>query len=292
MDNSTQDLSAAERLKCTICQALMNEIYQATVLGRFTVSYYYCKSCGFLRTESPYWLDEAYSSAIAASDTGLLSRNLQVTRALASLLFLAFRYDGKGRWLDFAGGYGMLTRLMRDKGFDFYWSDKHATNLFAQEFEHKDGATYDGVTAIEVLEHTEDPIAFLSNLSQLSPTRTIIFTTELCPSPPPRPEDWWYYGLNTGQHIAFFQERTLEAIATRLGVRYMRAGALHVFSERLPSTALAWLASSRLSVFVDFLARRRLGSKVASDHILVVDGQKAIFGLRDDRGSHTRKHRT
>ena len=172
----------------------------------------------------------------------------------------------------------MLTRLMRDKGFDFYWSDKHATNLFAQGFEHKDGATYDGVTAIEVLEHTEDPMVFLSSLSQLSPSRTVIFTTELCASPPPSPEEWWYYGLSTGQHIAFFQERTLEAISARLGVRYMRAGALHVFSAQLPSTVLARVASSRLSVFVDFLARKRLGSKVVTDHELVVERQKTTYG--------------
>ena len=275
MDNSPQKLNAADRQSCVICRALMREIYQATILAKYRVSYYYCESCGFLRTERPHWLDEAYSNAIAAADTGLVNRNIQVSRALSALLFLAFRADGKGRWLDYAGGYGMLTRLMRDKGFDFYWSDKHATNLFAQGFEHKDGSTYDGVTAIEVLEHTEDPVAFLSTLSQLSPSRTVIFSTELCASPPPRPEEWWYFGLSTGQHIAFFQERTLRAIAARLEVRYMRAGNLHVFSEQLPSTALARLAGSRLSVFVDYLARKRLGSKLVSDHELVVDRQKA-----------------
>jgi hypothetical protein len=253
----------------------MREIYQATILGKYRVSYYYCESCGFLRTERPYWLDEAYSSAIAAADTGLVSRNIQVSRALAALLFLAFRADGKGRWLDYAGGYGMLTRLMRDKGFDFYWSDKHANNIFAQGFEHKVGMTYDGVTAIEVLEHTEDPLAFLSDLSRLSPTRTVILTTELCASPPPRPEEWWYFGLIAGQHIAFFQERTLEAMAARLGVRYMRAGTLHVFSEQLPSTVLARVAGGRMSGFVDFLARKRLRSKVVCDHEFVVDRQKA-----------------
>jgi len=275
LDSSTQDLNPADRPTCAVCQARMREIYQATILGKYRVSYYYCESCGFLRTERPYWLAEAYSSAIATSDTGLVNRNNQVSRQLAALLFLAFRADRESPWLDYAGGYGMLTRLMRDKGFNFFWSDKLATNLFAQGFEHKDGATYAGVTAIEVLEHTEDPMAFLSSLSQFSQSRTVIFTTELCASPPPRPEDWWYYGLNTGQHIAFFQERTLEAIATRLGVRYMRVGGLHVFSEQLPSSARAWLASGRLSVLLDFVAKRWLGSKTVADHELIVARQGA-----------------
>jgi len=279
VDISARDLTGAGRLKCTVCQTVMREVYQATILEKYIVSYFYCDSCGFLRTESPYWLDEAYSSAIASSDTGLISRNFRVARALAALLFLALRYDGKGRWLDYAGGYGMLTRLMRDKGFDFYWSDKHAPNLFAQEFGHEEGAIYDGVTAIEVLEHTEDPVAFLANLLQLSRTRTVVFTTELCPSPLPRPEEWWYFGLNTGQHIAFFQKRTLEAIAARLGVRYMCAGSLHVFSEQLPSKALTRIASSRLAVFIDVLAKRWLGSKVTSDHKLIAERRKTNCDL-------------
>ncbi len=261
--------AASVNRNCSICGAAMAVVHQATVLGKYRVSYFYCESCGFLRTERPYWLEEAYSSAIAASDTGLLRRNLHMSQTLASVLFLAFRDKRKGQWLDYAGGYGMLARLMRDKGFDFYWSDKHADNIFASGFGHNDGMTYDGVTAIEVLEHTVNPMAFLAELLRLSRTRTVIVTTEVCPSPPPRPEDWWYYGLNTGQHISFFQERTLKTMAHRLEVKYLRAGGLHIFSEKLPNIFLSRLASCRVSILGDFIARRCLHSKVVTDHQFV-----------------------
>lgn len=253
----------------------MTSVHQATILAKYRVSYDYCESCGFLCTEKPYWLPEAYSTAIASSDTGLVSRNIRVSKALAAILFLAFRDNGQEPWLDCAAGHGLLARLMRDKGFNFHWSDKYAEDIFARGFEHEQGMSYAGVTAIEALEHMEDPMAFLSKASALSPARTVIFTTELCPAPPPRPEDWWYFGLNTGQHISFFQERTLRAMADRLGVGYLRAGGFHIFSDQLPSALLAGLSAGRLSALIEFVARMRLGSRTLTDHQLLVSEQRS-----------------
>ncbi|MDP3759108.1 MAG: class I SAM-dependent methyltransferase [Ramlibacter sp.] len=265
MDNST--IAAAKVFRCSVCSAPQERVFQATILRKYEISYLYCAGCGFLCTEPPFWLDEAYSTAIASTDTGLVTRNIQIARVLSSLLYLAFGDRGTGRWLDYAGGYGMLTRLMRDKGYDFYWADKHASNLFAQGFEHKTGAIYDGVTAFEVLEHTENPIDFLSQLLKLSRSRTIILTTEIYHGYPPTPDNWWYFGLNTGQHIAFFQERTLRFIAGKLQLRYVRSGSFHIFSEHLPRAFMIHLASSRLSIFVDSLSRRILQSRLLADHV-------------------------
>lgn len=159
MDNTTQNLKHVNRRHCVICEALMTNVHHATILAKYRVSYDYCDSCGFLCTEKPYWLPEAYSTAIASSDTGLVSRNISVSKALAAVLFLAFHNNGQEPWLDCAGGHGLLARLMRDKGFDFYWSDQYAENMFARGFEHEQGMSYAGVTAIEALEHMEDPMA-------------------------------------------------------------------------------------------------------------------------------------
>ena len=68
---------------------------------------------------------------IADADTGLVSRNLGIARRLAGLLY--FGFDPKARYLDFAGGYGLLTRLMRDRGFNFYWHDLYCENVFARD---------------------------------------------------------------------------------------------------------------------------------------------------------------
>ena len=103
--------------KCTVCGVSMTSAFNAKVLDKYDVHYQQCSGCGLLQTEEPYWLDEAYSNAIAVADTGLVMRNFSIASKLVVLLYLAF--EKRGAYLDIAGGYGMLTRLMRDYGFDY-----------------------------------------------------------------------------------------------------------------------------------------------------------------------------
>jgi hypothetical protein len=46
-------------------------------------------------------------------------------------------------------------------------------------------------------------------------------------------EDWWYYGLEHGQHIAFYTGKSLEVLAKQFGYEFAIDGAhLHVFSRK------------------------------------------------------------
>src|SRR5215510_13976414 len=98
---------------CPICSGERVERFRACVLQKYEVRYFHCVGCGLLQTESPYWLEEAYSAVIADTDTGVVSRNLDIARRLTSLLYLCF--DPAASYVEFAGGYGLLTRLMRDR---------------------------------------------------------------------------------------------------------------------------------------------------------------------------------
>ncbi len=120
--------------RCKICQAAMDSVASAMILEKYPVSYFHCSHCGFLQTGDPYWLDEAYRNPINISDTGILARNIGLSEVTAVLLY--FIYGKEHRYLDYAGGYGILTRLMRDIGFDFYWYDPFTTNLLARGFEY------------------------------------------------------------------------------------------------------------------------------------------------------------
>jgi hypothetical protein len=92
------------------------------ILNKYDIKYYHCVNCGFLQTEESYWLNEAYDESINISDTGIMSRNIHLSKITTLILY--FFFDKNNKFLDFAGGYGIFTRLMRDIGFDFYWSDK------------------------------------------------------------------------------------------------------------------------------------------------------------------------
>lgn len=250
----------------------MESCFTAQVLGKYSAQYEVCNTCGFLRAHAPHWLDEAYSRAIAAADTGLVVRNIALAHKLAGALYWVVGESGQGRYLDAAGGCGMLTRLMRDLGFDFYWADKYCDNLLALGFEysHARGACR-AVTAMEVLEHLTDPAAFIEETLAHSGAQALLFTTELYQGHPPQPDEWWYYAFSTGQHIGFFQRRTLEVLGARLGLQFASANGLHIFSKAEVNERLLRAITGRwASRVAPWWIRRRLGSKTMSDHELML----------------------
>lgn len=238
-------------MKCKICASPAEFFSSATILGKYAVDYFRCPNCGFIQTQEPCWLEEAYSSAITGSDIGLVQRNSRLA-TIVRVLLTAF-FGKSGHFLDFAGGYGLFVRMMRDSGFDFSWHDRSCSNLFAVGFgaDPDDGRNYDLVTAFEVFEHLVDPMAGLDEV--LTYSKNILFTTDLLPEPAPKPEDWWYYGLEHGQHVSFYTRKSLEMLAEQKGLNFYTNGVtVHLFTERKISAALFFL-----------LARHRTASLIA-----------------------------
>jgi len=204
-------------MTCSICQSPSVFLFKKLVLGKHQVSYYHCPTCGFIQTETPYWLEEAYSKALSSMDVGIVRRNLLFAKG--------------GCFLDYAGGTGMFTRLMRDKGFDFYHEDMYCENVFARYFGKEDapaGQRFDLLTAFEVFEHLPDPMKEISGMFAFSDT--VFFSTELSPE---EPVHWWYLTPETGQHIAFYSTQTLKYVASKLGCHFYSNGRnLHLFSRK------------------------------------------------------------
>lgn len=254
-------------LHCPICNSSLEVAFEVLVLCKYSATYDYCRECGFLRARDPHWLEESYSSAIASTDTGLVMRNINLAHKLTQILLGVFDEQGQGQYCDVAGGYGMLTRLMRDSGFDFYWADKYCDNLMARGFEYAEGlGSCFAVTAIEIMEHTEDPLGFVSNALEKTKAEVFIFTTELFEGKPPAPSEWWYYSFETGQHIAFFQKRTLEVMAKKLGMHFASRAGIHFFSKEPIETWRLRLTFSRFGNRFTRRARQGLVSKTMSDH--------------------------
>lgn len=262
-------------MKCPICSAGMKHAFSAKVLSKYLASYEVCGVCGYLCAVDPYWLDEAYASAIAAADTGLVMRNYALTLRLSSTLYFLLAERGAGRYLDTAGGYGMLTRLMRDFGFDFYWSDRYCQNLLAPGFSYQEKlGPCRAVTAIEVMEHLVDPVGFVESALSEAKSETLIFTTELYEGEPPKPDSWWYYTFATGQHIGFFQRRTLETIGHRLGLHLSSANGVHILSKApVNATRMRIFTNRWIAGLVPWFVRNQLGSKTVSDHHVLLKGK-------------------
>lgn len=219
-------MSAARR--CPLCKGEGIEKRKDRVLNKYDIAYYQCPVCGLLYTEEPYWLDEAYGNAINDSDTGLISRNIDLYYRLPKLLGMIS--NNAAKCLDYGGGYGMLVRMMRNRNYNFYLYDKYAQNIFARGFEwdNSDRKHFDVLTAIDVLEHfanVGEEIAYMESIAD-----NIIFTQECYDEHGAVPDsDWWYYGQSHGQHIAFYSERTMRYIADLYGKHYYRLLGLHCF---------------------------------------------------------------
>jgi hypothetical protein len=253
---------------CPVCgHATRQPVFTQRLLDRHDVGYHLCTGCGLLQTDTPHWLDEAYSRAIADTDTGLLKRNLEHVRFLNLLLQTALNPDG--RFVDVAGGYGVLTRLLRDRGFDAYRSDKYCANLFADGHEPFDGLQAEAVFAFEVLEHVVDPIAFIDEAFTRYGCRSMVLSTMTYGADVPAP-GWWYYATETGQHISFYQTRTLAQVAQKLGCEYMRVhDGLHLMLARpVPAWQRRVLRSRRLRTWLEdwYWDRRQRPSLTWADH--------------------------
>lgn len=237
------------------------------VLERHEAQFFKCDGCGFLGVLGPSWLDEAYASPIADIDTGILDRSLSLVPRLLSLFRLVFPKDAV--FVDVGAGYGVLVRAMRDAGLDFRWSDPFCPNLLARGFE-AGAERCAAVTAIEVLEHTTDPVAFIRETLERTGASVMVLTTEVLPAPVPDP-GWWYYALPNGQHVSFFERRTLDRVAAQVGMKVLSRRNFHVLHT---GQVAAWqfaIAATRLAP----AAAKVLGAGVRS---LTVDDSTLFPG--------------
>jgi hypothetical protein len=241
---------------------------KAIVLRKYEISYFECSTCGFVQTEEPYWLEEAYSDSISHSDIGLLSRNL-INLEFATTAIALF-FSRKGKFLDYGGGYGLFVRLMRDKGFDFYLYEPNCENLFAKTFDVKlpTNKKFDMLTAFEVFEHLKDPLEEVEQMLKLSPN--IFFSTTLLPKPSPKPAHWWYYSLEGGQHISLYTRASLKYLAERLGINvYSDGRSYHLLTNKKISSSIYTLAMRiRISRVFNWFVRQP--SLLSQDYLKVV----------------------
>lgn len=258
-------------MKCKICDSESKALYKGFILNKYEVQYFNCTRCGFTQTQEPYWLEEAYSDAISVSDTGVMKRN-QFLSALSKAI-LAMVTAKNGKYLDFGGGYGIFTRMMRDNGFDFFWYDKYASNLLARGFEGSVDTTirYDAVTSFENFEHLLHPLEDIEKMLSLSDT--VLFSTILMPKDLPKPTQWWYYCLEHGQHISIFSKKSLEFIADKNGYNFISDGqGLHMFSKNKISSKIFLLAKIIARLGLDKLIFKK--SKTVDDMHLMIGKMK------------------
>ena len=170
------------------------------------VWYNKCGDCGFLFTSqfdhwSPLdWCEHVYTPDYALYDPDG-SDGARASRVAPMVLSLAAGI-GATSMLDYGGGDGALTRLMRDKGIDARSFDPLREDVCPS-------ALFPLITAFEVLEHTPTPTDTLKFIiSRLTPGGMFLFSTLTLDGLDARSMDHWYIAPRNG-HVSIHTTKSL-----------------------------------------------------------------------------------
>jgi SAM-dependent methyltransferase len=138
------------------------------------------------------------------------------------------------RWLDYGSGLGGLVRYIAQHvgcsivGFEEGWAGERMAASGVPHIERADVAglagTFDVVTAIEMLEHTLDPIAVLSEIRNLLKPGGILFLTTGNAEPHANDLMVWPYTAVPDVHVGFFEPATLASALERAGFEVLWPG--------------------------------------------------------------------
>jgi SAM-dependent methyltransferase len=221
------DSSATVPASCRVCGGSLVFKWTKRVLNdRYEAPYHECSRCGTLQIINPYWLEEAYRDENRPlfwnPDQGRFVRNFSMYCYL-SALHGAGLAGKEPRWLDYGGGYGLLTQMLKDAGHDAWLYDPYvSTPYFVPErrianLDEVEAGTFDAVTAFEVFEHLDNPRQVGEQLRRLlRPEGLLILSTGLY-DPSQHDADWAYLSCEAGQHITLWSRTGLRHLARQLG---------------------------------------------------------------------------
>lgn len=209
-------------------------------LSGIPIYYFLCDNCGFCFSPEIYkWSIDDFETKIYNSDYIIVDPDYVDVRPRqnsVNLTNMFANHKSMIRHLDYGGGEGLLSRLLREQGFDSTsfdpFVDKHITSEKLGKFNL--------ITAFEVFEHAPSVGELKKNLSSLlADDGIILFSTLLSNERIKRHErlTWWYASPRNG-HISLYSRKSLAIVATqeKLVFGSFSAG-FHAFWRAVPAWA-------------------------------------------------------
>lgn len=187
------------------------------------VIYHRCEKCGFIFTtyfdefDDYMWRKYIYNSDYIKADPEYLDIRPKNNAFFIDTLLSAKKVMVIG--LDYGGGNGVTANALRKLGYQYDSYDPYGEYSICNELV----GSYNFCSAIEVLEHTIDPIGLMENLLKLT-TRDklmVIIGTSTSDHIVTNKQrlSWWYAAPRNG-HVSLFSKKTLSILASQFGLGY------------------------------------------------------------------------
>jgi 2-polyprenyl-6-hydroxyphenyl methylase/3-demethylubiquinone-9 3-methyltransferase len=194
-------------------------IHDPFPLAGIPVYYYRCPQCGFIfttafdsfsRADFDRWI---YNDQYPRVDPDYLQTR---PRANADKLAAMFREQKDLRILDYGGGTGLLSSLLKEHGF----ANVHTYDPHVPQFSAPPEGRFDLIVAFEVVEHATQPReVFFEMISLLDDPGLLLFST---PIQPPNINElgmnWWFIAPRNG-HVSIHTTQSLHPIASQRNLR-------------------------------------------------------------------------
>lgn len=204
------------------------------------IAYVLCSQCGFsFAPEFATWSLEDFETKIYNADYVLVDPDYVDARPRANATSLLATFGERGRairHLDYGGGGGLLSTLLRENG----WQAESYDPFVDRSVALPDLGRFDLVTAYEVFEHVPDVRRLISDLaSLLKPDGVVLFSTLLSDGHVSRWKrlGWWYAAPRNG-HISLFSAKSLAALGAIEGFAVGSFSQdLHAYWKKIPAWA-------------------------------------------------------
>lgn len=209
-------------------------------LSGYPVYYFLCINCGFcFSPEIHRWPMSDFVSKIYNDHYIEVDPDYVEARPKQNALQLNELFGPNKaaiRHLDYGGGMGLLSRLLREQGFDSTSFDPFYDNSIAVENMGK----FNLITAFEVFEHVSALDVLRKNISLLlADDGLFLFSTLISDGQIKRHErlTWWYAAPRNG-HISLFSQKSLVIFALKEKFKFGSFSVgVHAFWRNVPDWA-------------------------------------------------------